>query len=279
MRSASCKIRVGLLGVALLMSGCPGPPCPAYPHTDPARALEVHGRTRAHVRSVRAEARVDQRGKGGRIRGTVFMFVERPDRVRFDAMTQFGPAAILTSDGDRFALTDMRENRYLVGPTCPANIARLLGIPLSGEQVTRLLLGDTPRIPADSESITCTGGGTYVITLRGPDGRHQEIELAVREEDRDRPPDQQHLRLRRSQVRGPDGRTEWKVEFSRHAVVDDPRSDYGVAMPHEIHFVHPDHGADVLVRFRSLDLNVDPPPGAFQQDPPPGLPIERVSCE
>ncbi len=29
------------------------------------------------------------------------MFVERPDRVRFDAVTQFGPALSLTSDGDR----------------------------------------------------------------------------------------------------------------------------------------------------------------------------------
>jgi hypothetical protein len=261
------------------MAGCARPPRPAYPHTDASHALEVHRQTRVHVASVRAEARVDQRGRGGRIRGTVLMFVERPDRVRFDAMTQFGPAAILTSDGDRFALTDLRENRYMEGPTCPANIARLLGIPLSGAEVTRLLLGDTPRIPATSQEISWTPRGTYLVTLHGPDGRRQEIELAIRDEDLERPPAQQHLRLVRSQVRNADGRTEWSARFSSHQVVADPRSEYGVAMPLEIHFVHPDHGADVMVRFKRVDLNVAPPAGAFAQTPRPGIPIERVECD
>ncbi|MFW6051260.1 MAG: hypothetical protein ACODAU_08805 [Myxococcota bacterium] len=276
-----------LASVALLVhlgTGCGGPPCPVYPHTDAGRALELHRETRRHVRSLRAEARVDQRGKEGRIRGTVFMFVELPDRVRFDAMTQFGPAAILTSDGERFALTDLRENRYSYGPTCPSNIARLLGIPLSGAEVSRLLLGDTPRIDARRRTIRCEGGA-YVVTLEGRDGRRQEIELAVREADRELPPDQQHLRLVRSQVHAPDGSTEWKVRFSEHRLVRDPMADgeggegYSVAMPYEIHFVHPRHGADVVVKLEELDLNVDPPADAFEQAARPGIPAEYVPCD
>ncbi|MCG8555331.1 MAG: hypothetical protein MJD61_08600, partial [Proteobacteria bacterium] len=58
--------------------------------------------SRAGVRGLQAEARVDQRGTEGRVRGTVWMFVERPSRVRFDVMTQFGPASVLTSDGRVF---------------------------------------------------------------------------------------------------------------------------------------------------------------------------------
>ena len=88
------------------------------------------------------------------------MIIERPDHVRFDAMTQFGPAAVLTSDGHRFALTDMQHQRFLEGEPCPANIERLLGFALSGEEVTRLLLGETPRIEHEREEMVCEGGAT-----------------------------------------------------------------------------------------------------------------------
>lgn len=270
---------LALVAGAMGLVGCPAPPRPAFPHTEPEGALQGHRRTRVHVESLRAEARVDQRGRGGRIRGTVLMFVDRPDRVRFDAMTQFGPAAVLTSDGERFALSDLRENRYLEGPTCPTNIARLLGIPLSGAEVTRLLLGDTPRIQAVSQDLAWTSDGTYLVTLHAADGRRQEIELAIRDDDRERRPERQRLRLVRSQVIGVDGDTEWRARFARYRVVDDPHSQYGVAMPFQIDFVHPGHGADVRVRFKEMDLNVQPPPGAFEQSPRPGIPPEWVECD
>lgn len=271
--------------LALLLGGCGGVPCPAYPETHPADALALHRQTREHVHSLRAEARVDQRGKKRRIRGTAYMFVERPDKVRFDAMTQFGPAAILTSDGQRFALTDLRENRYLTGPTCPANIARLLGIPLSGAEVSRLLIGDTPRIQATGEHIECTGHGTYLVSLEGSDGARQQIELAVAKADRDLPPSQQHMRLVRSEVFDPNGKTKWRVTFSDYRLVADPLSKreggkaHSVAMPFEIHFVEPASAADVLVKVQHVDLNVKPPAGTFEQTPRPGIALEYVPCQ
>ena len=121
-------------------------------------------------RVVRAEARVDTRGREGRIRGTVMMFLERPDRVRFDVLTQFGAAAVLTSDGEQFQLADLRENRFLQGPTCPSNIARLLGVSLEGAEVARFLMGDTPRLSPAEQTLTCEGDG-YTVTLVAPDGR------------------------------------------------------------------------------------------------------------
>ena len=145
------------LMVAASLVGCPTP-CPNHPHTDPSRALAAPHTLRAPATALRAEARVEQWGEEGRIRGTVFMFIERPGHVRFDVMTQFGPAATLTSDGEAFALTDLRENRFFAGPACPSNIARLLGIPLSGEGVIQLLLGDSPRVPATTEEIECDDG-------------------------------------------------------------------------------------------------------------------------
>ena len=116
----------------LVMTGCPSPPCPTLPFGEAVEVLSSYRDMRRPARVLRAEARVDRRDETGRVRGTVLMYIERDDRVRFDVMTQFGAAAILTSDGERFALTDLRENQYLEGPTCPANIERLLGLRFLG---------------------------------------------------------------------------------------------------------------------------------------------------
>ena len=138
-----------LLLMSLAVAGCKtAPACPVQTRTDAAKALDDHADRQAGWQSIKAEARVTQWGRNGRIRGTVLMFLERPDRVRFDVMTQVGPAAVLTSDGETFQLSDLREGTFLHGPTCPENIARLLGISVDAENVLRLLTGDTPTIEA-----------------------------------------------------------------------------------------------------------------------------------
>ena len=270
-----------MAAAALALFAC-GPPCPTIRHDDAERALRYHRSMRAPALSVRAEARVEQWGREGRIRGTVMMFLQRPDRVRFDAMTQFGPAAILTSDGREFALTDLRENRYLTGPTCPENIARLLGIPLSGEDVARILLGDTPRIEATEREISCRRG-EYRISLRAVDGTRQEIVLATREADREQPLLGQRLRLRRSEVFGPSGERQWRATYDDYRVIEDPRSEerprLGVAMPFVVRFEDFRQRADTTVRFKTIDLNVDVPAEAFRQEPRPGIETEMVLCE
>lgn len=267
--------------LALVLTGCPSRPCPRYPFTEAEAALEHYRDQRRPAHVLRAEARVDRRDAEGRIRGTVLMFIDRPDRVRFDAMTQLGPAAILTSDGERFALTDLRDNRYLVGPTCPENIERLLGIRFGGEEVTRFLLGETPTLVAERRDMVCRGG-TYLVTLHAAGGRRQELELAVRSLDVDAPPEEQQLRLIRSEVFGPAGETEWRVTYEDYRFVPDPEDEAtpqrGLVMPYTLRFEDPGRGTDTLVRFSRIDLNVEVPEGAFEQAPRPGLVVEHVGC-
>jgi uncharacterized protein DUF4292 len=270
------------VGVALLLSGCPARPCPARRFDDATSALAHYGDMRRPARVLRAEARVDRRDSQGRIRGTVLMFIERPDRVRFDAMTQLvGPAATLTSDGDRFALMDLRENRFFQGPTCPANIERLLGIRFSGEEVTRLLLGETPQIEAERRTISCSDG-SYRVTLHAAGGRRQELVLEVRESDLQAAPEDQRMRLRRSEVFGPNGQTEWRVTYDDYRFIENPsdeeRPRRGLVMPFTVRFEDPRRGVDTMVRFSDVDLNVEVPSGAFTQQPRPGLRIENVRC-
>ncbi len=268
------------LVLAVLLVGCPGASCPAARFTTAEQLLDGYRAARSPARVITAEARVERRDPGGRIRGTVFMMLARPDRVRFDAMTQFGPAAVLTSDGSTFSLTDLRENRFFTGPTCAENIARLLGIPMEGEEVAGLLLGETPVIEGESE-VVCEGG-RYRVTVREESGRSQVLEYAVRSSDVAAPVEDQRLRLMRSERLLPDGSLEWRVTYDDYRIVEDPSDTEsprrGVALPFRVRFEHPDQQIDTEVRVRSLELNADVPASSFVQEPRPGLSIEPVEC-
>ena len=269
------------LGVSVLLASCAGAPCPRDTFTSAPRLVRSFESMRAPARSIRAEARVDRRDASGRIRGTVLMLLERPDRVRFDVMTQFGPAAVLTSDGTEFALTDLRENRFFVGASCAENIERLLGLPLNGADVARFLLGETPMIDAAEESVVCEGGH-YVVTRHASDGRSQVLRFDVRSSDVEASVDQQHMRLRSSEVHASDGTLTWRVRYDDHRVVEDPHDTEvphrGVAMPFSVHFELPSRDIDTLVRFNSIDLNPNIPGDAFHQEPRDGLSVEPVEC-
>jgi outer membrane lipoprotein-sorting protein len=268
-------VAAGLSALAFFAPSCGGARCPIERFTDARAALARHASLREGVRSIRAEARVEQRGRQGRVRGTVYAFVERPDRVRFDVMTQLGAAAILTSDGRRFQLVDLREHRYLVGPTCPENIARLLGIALDATEVTRVLLGDAPSA-IDDGTLECGGEG-YIVRRTTPEGGFEELELAVPRDDRARPPAEQRLELRRAERFDASGRSTVRITLDEYQTVEGGGAR--VSMPHSVRVVDRPRGADTLVRFRRIDLNVDVPGDAFVQAEPSGLPPELVTCD
>lgn len=199
------------------------------------------------------------------------MFLERPNRVRFDVMTQIGPAAVLTSDGESFQLSDLREGAFLHGPTCPENIARLLGISVDAENVLRLLTGDTPTIEATERSMECRDG-RYVVTLVAVDGTTQEVAFSVDAADQDKAPEAQRLTLRRSTERAPDGKTRWEATYDDYIDVE------GQAFPTNVRFVDEVNDADTSVRVKSISLNPEIPEGVFRQVRGPGMSIEFASC-
>jgi outer membrane lipoprotein-sorting protein len=263
--------------IAAAMVACASFPAPKQPFTDPARALSFQSLARERVRSIRAEARIDQRGREGRIKGTVLMFVERPGRVRFDAMTQFGPAAVLTSDGQTFAYSDLRSKRYLTGATCPRNIARFLNVPLTIEQTTQLLLGGTPVIAHTRSSIAWNDEGFYRVVLHGAAGDRQEVDLGIREHDAELPPGSQELRLLRSELYDAKGKTDWRATYGEYQRL--PLESYRVPMPFEVRVEQPRAGTDTLIRFKDIALNAQIPPEAFAQAPLPGMQEEVASCD
>ena len=273
---AGLETCVALLA-GFVLAGCAGLPGPSYPIKDAGTALARRDATIAQVSSMRAEARVDQRAKQGRIRGTVLMIVERSGRVRFDVMTQFGPIAILTSDAKQFAYADFREKRYLTGETCPSNIARLLGVPLSAADTARFLLGGTPVLPGAKSELKLADEGSYRLTLRSPDGQRQELELAVYAADLKQPPDRQRLYLVRSELFNPKGSRVWRVTYDDA----EPTSSApdAVLMPRKVRIEQPASSSDTLVLFKQIKINPQVPDEAFGQTPRPGMEEAEALCD
>jgi outer membrane lipoprotein-sorting protein len=266
-----------LLLLTLLIQACAGATCPVQRITDPAQAIAAQRATSAPIRSLRAEAKIDQRGAQGRIKGRILMFVERPDRVRFDAMTQFGPALILTSDGQNFALTDFKDNKYTTGPACARNIGRVVGVALSSADVASVLLGDAPLIEQSSNAtprpLTCGNDGLYLLQRAGKDGGREELELRVHDADKAAPPDKQRLYLASATLWDAHGTKLVRVRYEDYKKVGTSE------LPHTVRIDDFEHDSDALLRLSDVRVDVTVPEGAFSQTPRAGLKVEEVACE
>ena len=242
------------------------PSCPIDARTDAGQVFADHLVERSDWRSLKAEARVTQSGGRGRVRGTVLMLLRTPNEVRFDVMTPLGPAAVLTSHGDGFQLSDLRGGVFIHGPSCPENLARLLGVAIEPEDVLRLLTGQAPNFEAAEQSVQCREG-VYVVRRVVEDGAVQELGFAVT--GRKESP---ILELRRAAEWSADGAPRWE------AIYDDYEWFAGRYFPSEVRFIDQAHNAETSVRFKSISVDPDIPDGAFVQTPGPGMSVELATC-
>ena len=269
---------LGFLGIVI--SSCGSARCPTTPHKDAAAALSSLSRMREPLQTLRAEATVQQWGKKGRIRGTVWMLLKKPDRIRFDAMTAVGPVAVLTSNGETFSLTDLRENLFVSGKPCASNVSRLLGVQFSASEAARFLFGDVPRIKHERRSIMCRDDGGYRVELFAADGKVQSIDLDVRKEDIEEAPERQRLRVVRSELRSASGKVRWRAAFSDFREVSDKRREgYGFSLPHRVKIEDKVRGSELRMKFRSIDANINLEASSFMQQPRPGLETRTSVCE
>lgn len=278
-----------LVGFLSIWGGCQRSGfTPTHVFPDAASLLAHHEGPRRALSSIQAEARVDQRGNQGRVRGTVLMFVERVGHVRFDVMTQFGPVLTLTSDGQRFALADMRDKTFTTGPACPSNIARLLGMPVSATQAAGLLLGGAPELAASTTAGSDAGSQTHQIEWKPEPGSYlitrkvgkliAQMELSLRPEDRAVPLAGQRFRLSRSSLESASGHVFWRAEYNDYREVqqaDGTRFE----VPFHLRVVQPATETDTLVRFQEVIPNPEIPGGAFAQRTPAGVATVESPCE
>jgi hypothetical protein len=274
-----------LLAIALLaLAGCPPPPV-ARPYPPPTAAdLIAHLEKRAApLRSLRAEAKVDYlAGRGERVKVQMTFLVEPPDRLRLEADSPLGGAvASLASDGKRFALLEVRDNRFLAGPARPCNIARLIRVALSPADVVAVATGGAPLLGAGAAAapsekaggaapaapeVSWDGrdGGREVLTLHGEGGLVETLRLDARDRAWD---------VREAELRGPDGKVVYRIEHEGFS------DQSGVRLPERTTITQPARDADTRIRWQTREANVQVPANVFELPPPPGISVENVECE
>jgi hypothetical protein len=246
--------------------GCKPGPVNTPASLPTARALLDELRARqAQVRSLRGDSKLDFWADGGRTKVTVNLAVMRPGQLRFAAENPISghTAGTLVTDGRRFALLDVEHNRFLVGAALPCNVARMTRIPMPPEDVVTILLGSAPIRPHEAAEVgwNPASGGREVLLLRLPGGWTQRLEMARTSRD-----------LVDAQLHDPAGTMVW------HLAHEDFRWIGGARLPKKTRFVAPKERADVVLRYRDIDVNGSIPEEVFHLTPPPGMVATEVGC-
>ncbi len=259
----------GALAVLAALS-CSGRP-PRFPITDPALALRGVLERQERVHRVRAHGSADHFGPQGRIRGEVYVFVQRPDRVRVDTRAFGTTASTLLSDGTHLAMADFRGGGFYVGPARACVAAQLLGIPLESAEVVAVLGGGPPLL--DGPRRIRWSDGRYVVDITGAQGASESLSLEIPDAERETAqPDAQHPRPTRAELRDARG--------VRAVLSFDDWSDAdGVPFPRRVRVEMERDGIDLLVRYREVAIDPELPDDVFDQAPPPGMTVVPVDCD
>ncbi len=255
-----------IAAVLPLVAGCPKPAVRPYPPPS-AEELMTALRTRAaHLKTLRATAKVDHMAHGGeRVRVKMNMLLARGGKLRFEVDSPLGGAlATLVSDGQRFSLLDVRQNRFLTGPAKACNVARLIRLAIPPDDIVAVLMGEAP-LEGNVQGVSWNPnhGGREVLTLATPDGGQETIELDAHDKLWD---------VMRAERRDAAGRVLWRV-------TNDGFKDHdGVRLPDVIDVEEPPHGVDAEIKLRSVEPNIELGDDLFRLPPPAGVTPEPADC-
>jgi hypothetical protein len=249
--------------VALVVAaGChPAAPPPDL-SLDPRALLVQVEAAQARVRAVQGEARVrvDARGMSGAV--TQYLAAEEPDRLHVEALDFFGnPLLVLAAGGGRFALYDAREKVFYRGAATPGNLARLVPLALSAEELVRILCGSAPLL-----------GGAPVAA----EPRPGFVWLELKDGDRT-----QGLRVGaggaviRSTVRVAGARAPGTYDLAFEDL--EPRG--GVPFPKTVTLRSARPRVELDVRWREVEVNPALDPALFRLDPPRGARVVELAPE
>jgi len=297
--SPRCVMSAALAAMSTLALGCVNVAPPAsVPPTADAALGRMHA-TFTCANAIQSNAKIDHFGAQGRIRGDLMLYAARPARIRMDVVSPFGVAvATLTSDGHSFALADLRDKVFYVGPARACNIARLTTVPVPGHVLVDLLRGEAPvlRHEAATSTIAWDSHGYWVLSIPSTRGAVEEIHLAPRPDDWQRPWDQQRMRVLDVRVTQ-QGYELYHAELEDHAGAPTagPRVDpdnlpgeppippsgptCDAEVPRKIHVEVPYPQADVRFTTTQISWNPPLPEGTFAQPVPPGMRTETVTCD
>jgi hypothetical protein len=246
-------------------------------------------------RGLTGEGSFDYLGDEGRLRARSLYVVARPARLRFDVMSPVGGVlSTLTSDGQRFAFSELRERQFVEGPADECNLERALRVPLPPAALGELLTGQAPILVHRPEQATLTwDSGSYRLQIQSEVQASEEVRLVPRDEDWQRPWQEQQLRVLEVRV-SQQGLVLYDASLEEHrpaklaaARVDPDGIEPDVPpsgpacsaeVPRRIRFQVPGSGRDIV--FSQKEVAHNPPllPELFTQTPAPGLHVRHASC-
>ena len=247
--------RLAASGAWLLLAACHPRVPPPDLSLDPAGLLAEVRAAQARVVSVQGRARVGVEAPDGSGGAEQYLVAERPGRLRIETYDFFGNVlALLAVEDGRLALYDARQRTFLTGAATPANLARLVPLPLAPETLVTLLCGSAPLLDGVPEAAE-PGDGRMLLTIRDGD-LVQRLEVG---------PGAALLasRVRRLTAAGevPAG---LDAEFSVH------RTRAGQRLPTDLDARAPGAGVALSLHWRELEVNGPIDPSLFRLSPPAG---------
>jgi len=263
-------LRLSLFAAMCVSLSCSRPP--KFPITDPAMALRRVRERDQRVRQLRAHGSADHFGAQGRIRGEVYVFVDRPSNVRVDTRAFGNTVSSLVTDGQHIAMTDFRNGQFYIGPAQACIAAQLLGVPMEAAEVVALLAGGPPLYGGNAH--IRWDDGHYVVDVEGEGGRRESIDMEITSDERENArPEQQHPRPVRAEMRDGQG-VRAVLTFEDYTDIE------GVPFPRRVRVVMERANVDLVVRYREVSLDPDLPEDAFVLTPPStALEVVPVSCD
>jgi len=290
-------LHAGALLVALcapLLGACARPaPASQFPTAD--AAIGRMRATYACSRGLMGESKVDYMAEGRRVRGGMLFVTSRPDRVRFDVVSPFGVTlSTLTSDGKDFALLDVSNKQFWVGPASECNVARFLRVPVPPFALVSLLAGEAPvLVHAPGAARLSWDSGAYLVSIDSTHGASEEIRLLPTPADWNKPFSEQRVRVQEVRV------VQQGIELYR-ADLDDfattrtaaPRKDpdgidpdvppsgpaCSTEVPRHVHIVSEASAQDVIIVHKDASHNPPLTEGIFRQTAPPGVKVRVAVC-
>lgn len=246
-------------------------------------------------RGLSGEARLDFLSDQGRLRAKALYALSRPSRIRFDILNPLGGVlSTLTSNGSQFALLDVQQGDFVVGPASECNLERVLQVPIPGPALAELMTGLAPivRHQSGDAQLSWTSSG-YALELRGSHQVVERVRLVPRPEDYGLPWQRQRVRVVGVVVEQA-GRVLYRVRLQDYAPaptasarvdpdgIEDPIAASGPScraeVPRSLRFTVPGRGTDVTLE--QLEVQHNPPlvPGLFAQQAPPGARLLPAPC-
>ena len=256
--------RAGALSLLMLglagLTGCPNRIArPADGPTEPAPVLARLAERSHALTSLSGMISLEVWRGDERVKLRQLLLVQRPDHIRVDTLSPFDqPLAMMASDGQSVTIYSLEQRRYEQGPATPDHLARLLRLPLTGDELTAVLAGGVPVRPDAQATLDWDDtAGAYILDLRTPERRQRLLVEPVA--------------FRISEIRTYQGDT--LVFVARFGDYD---GEGPTAVPQRMRFEVPAEKMRVDAQFDDHTVNVTPPADAFVIPVPRGIPVEPL---